>query len=405
MKPALEGVKVLDFTWVVVGPLATEILAQYGAEVIRIESMQRMDQSRAAPPFKDQMALPDTSGLFAMYNANKQSLSVNLKDPKGIDVAKRLIGWADIMVDNFRPGQMARWGLDYENARQINPQIIAISSSALGQTGPHAQRPGYGQLLGSLCGFNFITGWPDREPIELYAAYVDFVAGPFIAATAVAALDYRQRTGQGVFVDLAQNEAALHFMTPLILDYSANKRVMQRVGNRCSYAAPHGAYRCRGEDRWCVIAVYTDTEWEDFCNVVGNPQLVQDPKFATLLDRKRNEDELDSLIQIWTSNFAAEEVEMKLQSVGIEALLVKNPQDSIDDLQFEHREHFVWHNHPVIGRYFYCQPGFRLNKTPSQNRSPSPALGQDTESICREGLGMSDKEFIELADKVFFTDV
>jgi len=153
-----------------------------------------------------------------------------------------------------------------------------------------------------------------------------------------------------------------------------------------------------------VIAVYTDTDWEDFCNVVGNPQLTRDPKFATLPGRKRNEDELDSLIQAWTSNLAAEEVEMKLQSVGIEALLVKNPQDSIDDLQFKHREHFVWHNHPIIGRYFYCQPGFRLNKTPSQYRSPSPSLGQDTESICREILGMSDKEFVELADRVFFTD-
>jgi len=297
---------------------------------------------------------------------------------------------------------MQKWGLDYEELKKIRPDIVMISLSNQGQTGPHARHPGIGYQLTALAGFGHITGWPDRGPAVPYGAYTDYIAPRFAAAALIAALDYRRRTGMGQYLDLSQYEAAIHFLSPLVLDFTANGHIAQRAGNRCSYAAPHGAYQCRGEDRWCAIAVFTDEEWQGFGHALGNPEWTDDPKFANLRGRKENEDELDSLVSQWTCDLTAEEVMTRMQEAGVPSGVVATCQDLFEDPQLEYRHHFWWLEHPEIGRHAYSGTAFRLSKTPAKGRTAAPCLGEHNEYVYTKILGMSDQEFLELlAEGVF----
>ncbi|MFC1954037.1 CoA transferase, partial [Chloroflexota bacterium] len=294
-KKMLAGIKVADFTQVFTGPLTTKTLADYGAEVIRIEGKTRHDSERTARPFKDDIVGLNRGGSFNQYSTGKLSIALNLTRPKGIEVAKRFVAWADIVIENFAGGTMERMGLGYEELRRVKPDIIMISSCMMGQTGPYAKLPGFGAQLTSLSGFSNIAGWPDREPPYL-GTYTDYIAPHFHVLIVLAALDYRRRTGEGQYIDISQYENGIHFIAPLVLDCAVNQRVQYRTGNRHPYAAPHGAYRCRGKDRWCAIAVLTDDDWQSFCKVIGNAPWAGDTKFGTLLARKKNEDELEELI-------------------------------------------------------------------------------------------------------------
>ncbi len=326
-----EGVKVADFTWAIAGPFTTKYLADHGAEVIHIESIRHIDVLRVAPPYKDRQPGVNRSAYGANPHRNKYGIALNLSLPKGIEVAKRIIRWADIVAENFVPGTMKKWGLDYEELKMINPSVIMTSLSNQGQTGPYADHSGIGYQLTALAGFGHITGWPDRGPTVPYGAYTDYIAPRFAATALIAALDYRRRTGKGQYLDLSQYEAAIHFLSPLVLDFTVNKRVAGRPGNRCSYAAPHGVYPCCGDDRWCAIAVFSDEDWQGFCRALGNPDWIQAPRFATLKDRKEHEDELDSLIAEWTSGFSAHEVMTKMQEAGVAAGVVNNCEDLFED--------------------------------------------------------------------------
>ncbi|MDO8671624.1 MAG: CoA transferase, partial [Dehalococcoidia bacterium] len=228
---ALEGIKVLDFSWVIVGPYATRCMADYGAEVIRVESSTRPDTCRTLPPFKDHEIAIDNSGLYPNYNANKYGISLNLNHPKGRDIAKRLSDRADVVVESFTAGLMKRWGLAYEDIVQFNPSVIMVSLTMQGQTGPHHLHPGYGSTLQALTGFNHFLGWTDRPPCLPGVPYTDFVAPPFAVAAILAALAYRQRTGKGQYIDLSQYETGVHFLETAILDYTVNGRQQQRMGN------------------------------------------------------------------------------------------------------------------------------------------------------------------------------
>ncbi len=395
-KKLLEGVKVADFCWVFVGPQTTKILADCGAEVFKIESRSRLDLWRTLFPFKDNIVGPNRSGNFNQFNTSKHSVTLNLAHPKGLEVAKRLVAWADVVVENFAGGVMARMGLGYEELKKVKPDIIMLSSCMMGQTGPFATQPGFGHMLTSLAGFNQIAGWPDRRPAGLQA-YTDYIAPLFNVFTILAALDYRRRTGKGQYLDMSQYEGGVHFMAPLLLDYNVNRRVANRMGNHSTYAAPHGIYRCRGEDRWCAIAVYTDKEWESFCQVIGNPAWSNDPKFANLLARKENEEELDRLIDEWTTNHSPEEVMSMMQAAGVSAGVLQAAEELLEhDPQLRHR-HFFWElDHPEIGKYHALRPPFVLSKASYELRS-APLLGEHTEYALKEILGMSDEEVAELA--------
>lgn len=397
-----EGLKVADFSWVAVGPLITRYLADHGATVVKVESSVRVDICRTTPPFKDEIPGVNHTGWPLEWTRNKYSMTLNFKHPKGIEIARRLVSWADVVTESFAPGVAGRMGLSYEDVRKINPSIVMLSTSMQGQTGPHAPHPGYGIQLTALSGFVHLTGWPDRGPVELYGAYTDFITPRFGIVALVAALNYRRRTGKGQYIDLSQYECSMHFLAPLILDYIVNDRIWNRVGNRSCCAAPHGAYHCRGNDRWCVIAVFTDEEWASFCEVIGNPALTEDQRFSTLLMRLSNVEELDRLVESWTIKHSPEEVMSLMQEAGIAAGVVETGEDLHRDPQLKHRQHFQILDHPDMGRCTHSSLAFKLSKTPSKLRMSAPLLGQHNEYVCANILQMSDEEFVELLQQGVF---
>ncbi len=394
-KKLLEGVKVIDFSWALVGPRTAKMLGAYGAEVLRLESSVRPEQQRMMGPFKDGIRGFDRSGSFCDWNTSKRSASLNLATPKGVELAKRFVAWADIVIETYAGGSIKRMGLGYEVLKKVKPDIIMLSSCAMGQTGPHSTQLGYGDPLSGLAGFNYIAGWPDREPASV-GTYTDDIAPHFNLLTILAALDYRRRTGKGQYLDMSQFENGVYFMAPLILDHVVNKRVASRMGNRLPYAAPHNAYRCRGEDRWCAIAIFTDGEWESFGKVIGNPAWTDSPKFNTLLARKENEEELDRLVEEWTINHSPEEVMSMMQAAGVAAGVVQTNVDLVEhDPQLKHL-HFYWElDHPEVGKHHVAAPAFVLSKSPCEVRR-APLLGEDNEYALKDILGLSDDEIAQL---------
>lgn len=393
---ALEGVKIVDFSWVLAGPLITKYLAGHGATVIHIESSKRLDNARTSAPHKPGLPKVNASGLFAFYNSNKYSFTLDLNHPEGIRIAKKLITWGDVVVENFSKGTMEKWGLAYEDLTRINPGIIMLRSTMQGQTGPRAGDRGQGYILIGLSGFTHLTGWPDRGPTPPFGAYTDFIAPTFGVTALIAALDYQRRTGKGQCIDLSQYEAGVHFSAAAILDRAVNGREGDRVGNLCAYAAPHGAYRCRGDDRWCAIAVFSDPEWEAFCEAIDNPEWTKDSRFTTLPGRKQNEIELNRLVEQWTVNLSAEEVMNAMQSRGVAAGVLQTAEDLLNDPQLKHRNSFWWLDHSELGTFPHAGQPFKLSKTPAQARLPSPCQGEHTAMVCKEILGISDEEFVEL---------
>ena len=385
-KNILDGIRVVDFTWHLTGPLTTKALSDSGAEVIRVESRKRPDIQRVGARV----------GSFSQYNTGKLGITLNVATPKGLELCKRLIATADIVVENFAGGAMERMGLGYETLKKLKPDLIMCSSCMQGQTGPHARHPGSGHKLTSLAGFSHITGWPDREPGYI-GAYTDFVAPRFNIIAILAALEYRRRTGKGQYLDMSQYENSVHFLAALALDYSVNKRVLGRIGNQCEYAAPHNAYRCRGEDRWCAIAVFTDEEWQNFCRVIGNPTWTRESRFKTLMGRKDAEADLDRHIEAWTVQRGAEEVMVSMQNAGVAAGVVETGEDILDhDPQFKHRHTFTELDHPDGGKYrTQAGPHFLLSKTPFEIKR-APRLGEHNELVFKGMLGLSDDEFASL---------
>ncbi|MDP2919654.1 MAG: CoA transferase [Dehalococcoidia bacterium] len=392
----LEGIKIADFCWAYVGPITTKLLADFGAEVIKIEGRTRPDVERAAvPPFKDNIPGFNRDGHFNEVNTSKMSLAVNLAKPKGTELVKKLAAWADIVIDNFAGGAMQRMGLGYDVLRQINPRVIMMSSAMMGQSGPYLKLRGFGQHLTALTGFNQITGYEDRGPAFL-GYYTDFISPHINQMALLGALEYRRRTGKGMYIDAAQIESCMHFLTPVLLDYAVNGTIASPMGNRHREAAPHGAYRCKGNDRWCVIAVFSDEEWKSFCRVSEHPELANDSRFRILAIRKQNEDELDSLVERWTLTCTPEEVMNLLQKAGVPAGII---QDSVDlyerDPQMKHRNFYQVLDHPEVGKHRAVAPAFRMSKTNFEVRR-APLLGEHNEYVMKNILHVPDDEIAEL---------
>ena len=397
-KQIFEGVKILDFTWVGVGPITVKFLADHGAFAIHVESHTRPETLRMSPPFKDGIPGVDRAAFMADYNSSKYGISLDLNKEKGRELAKRfLLEWEpDIMAESYTPKAMENWGLDYEHVREIRPDIIYYSACQQGHFGPHRMFAGYGMMAAALGGYAHITGWPDRPPAIPYGAYTDFIS-PFYGTIAVAAaLDYRRKTGKGQYLDLSQLECGAQLMAPALMDYALTGREICRMGNRHPAAVPHGIYPCRGVERWCSIAVFTDEEWKAFCSVIGNPDLAQDPKFQTLMGRKQNEDELDQLVGEWTKDYPPEQVMGMMQDAGVPAGVVQSMEDMFADPQVKHRDFFVLLNHSGIGPHHYDGLTFKLSKTPGELRMPAPCLGEHNDYVYKEILGLSDDEIADL---------
>ena len=395
-KQALAGIKIADFSWIQVAPLVTKEFAHHGATVVKVESSTKTDMQRTLPPMAGSIQGVNRSGCFCAANDGKYSIALDLRQPRGLEIAKRLIAWSDIVVENFMPGAMKRMGLGYEELQKIKEDIIMLSISMFGQTGRYAKKAGFGTQLTSTVGFAELTGWPDREPITLPTALPDQLAPWYGVCAVLGALDHRRRTGKGSYIEISMFETGLTFLSEAVLDYTVNGRVWSRNGNRCSYAAPHGVYPCQGDNRWCAIAVFNDKEWEALCRVMGEPEWTKLDSFATFLGRKENEGELDRLVGEWTINFTAEEVMKRCQEAGIAAGVVESNKDFFDDPQLKDRHHFWMLEHPEMGITPYDAPSYKLSKTSAQPGMPAPCLGEHNEYVCTEILNMSDEEFIEL---------
>ncbi len=396
-KLPLEGVNVLDFTWTGVGPNSVNYLAFYGATIVKLESQKRPDALRTLGPFKDGTPHLEHSYYFAFAQpAKKYDITLNLDHPKGMEIVKKLVAWADVVADSFAGGTMEKWGLDYDNLKKIKPDIIMLRTCMHGHTGPLAKQHGQGFILTALSGIDSIISWPDRPPAGLYGAFTDHVAPLFNAVSLIAALDYRRRTGKGVYIDQSQHESVLHWVIPLLLDYSTNHKLPKINGNHLDYAVPHNIYPCQGNDRWCAIAVFNDDEWTKFCQVIENRALAKDPKYATLLSRKENEAELDAIVEQWTIKHTAEEVMNLMQAAGVAAGIVANSKDQAEDPQLVHYQFFEKQYHPEIGELpIYHGPLFKLSKTPHV-LGPPPMLGEYNEYVYTKLLGLSDEEFLQL---------
>ena len=401
-KQALEGLKVADFSWFISGPLVAKFLGDCGAEIIHIESSTRPDNMRSTLPLKDNIPGINRSAAFARYNSSKYGVSLNLGNPKGVEIARRIVAWADVVVENFSSGTMERLGLGYDELRKANPRIIMVSMPMFGHSGPLAKHPGLGSQLADLIGFGNLAGYPDRPPVSPPGAYTDFISPYYAVSAVMAALDYRHRTGKGQYVEVSQYEAGIQFVAPLVMDRFVHGREPARCGNRSPDVAPHGVFRCRGEERWCAIAAFTEDEWCSLCEAMGMPDLAYDPRFVTVIARLHNREELDELIEKWTAEHTAEEVMTVLQEAGVAAGVVSNGRDVGEDPHLNARGFYRELDHPEIGRQRYLMPPFRLSRTPGEPSMPAPCLGQHNEYVYQQILGMSDEEFVRLLNEGVF---
>ncbi len=401
-KQAFEGINVVEFAAFAAGPGVGKHLADFGATVVRVESRTAPDGFRTHyPPYPDNKPGINRSGCFALFNNNKLDVTLDLKSPQSADIVKKIAVWADVVIENMTPGTVKKLGVDYETLRQFRPDIIMLSTCNQGQTGPHAKHPGFGSHLSSLSGFTNLIGFPDGLPNILYGPYIDYIGVGFGFISIVAALDYRRRTGKGQYIDNAQYENGLQFMASALLDYECNGRIASRMGNRSPEVAPHGAYPCQGEDKWCVLSVSTEDEWRQLCEVMGRPGLTDDPRFVDMESRKRNEDALDAIIGAWTKNFEVQEIVDKLCAAGLKSAPVNTMQDLFSDPQLRHRDFWQALDHPEMGRHHYEDSPFKLSKTPSNLNRPAPLLGEHNDYFYKTLLGISEEEYERLvADAV-----
>jgi len=390
----LEGIRVISFATGAVIPEFGKTLGEFGADVIKIESRENPDFVRTIGP--DMNNIPG----FNESNRSQRSFGVNLKTEKGKELVRRLIKTADIVGENFRGGAVRSLGFDYEDVRQIKPDIIYISSQGFGRGSPYSEYQAYGPMLAAASGVLYLWAHPDDPyPVGANVPLPDHMASKQAVFAVLAALDYRRRTGKGQFIDMCQVEVAASLIGEYYLDYSINKRVAKAVGNRTPYAAPHNCYRCKGQDQWCAISVFTNDEWQRFCAAIGNPDWTKDAKFADTVSRLRNVDELDRLVEAWTIEHEPTEVMNTLQAAGVAAGMAQRAADTINDPHVKQTKALIELDHPVAGRRLYTNIPFRMSNTTLPPSRPAPLLGQHTDEICRELLGMSADEIQSLKEE------
>ena len=383
---ALEGVRILDFTWVVAGPVATRILADQGAEVIKIERRDSLDLGTRRGGF--------TGNLFR----GKESTVINMADPRGHEIARQLVAVSDVVIDNFSARVMRNWGMDYASLRQIKPDLIAVSMSGFGHTGPQKDYVSYGPTLQALSGYTLLMRHPGKEPAGWGYSYADMAGGYAGALAVLMAVWHRRRTGQGQFIDLSQFEAISSLVGPALLDVLVNNATIGPCGNRSQEApaAPHGVYRCAGSDRWCAITVCTQDEWQRFCRVLGDPAWTKDRRFATPASRLEHHDVLDRHVEDWTQQQTPEEVMTLLQQARVAAGVVANGEDLDRDPQLRARGYWARVPTPEGEEVVLDGPSVKLSTTPGYIAASGPLLGEHTDAVLQRLLGYSPAHIAQL---------
>ncbi|TAK47227.1 MAG: CoA transferase [Xanthobacteraceae bacterium] len=390
---ALAGVKVAEFGAYAAGPHIGKMLATFGATVVHVESRSRPDGFRTEyPPFKDGKPGLDRGGCFAIFNDSKRAVTLDLKNDAGVNLARRLISWSDIVIENMRPEVMSRLNLGYDVARKLNPGVVMISSCNMGQTGPRAHTPGFGSQLSALAGFCGLTGSSDGPPQLLYGPYIDFIASSLGAAAVLAGLDRQRRTGQGARIDLAQYESGLMFIAGSLLEYYTSGAETERARNSDPHVAPHDAFPCR-DGRWLVISCWSDREFHQLAKILGRSELDEDPNFVTVDARKANEKALSTIIGEWSSSQDASEAAAQLQAMRVHAYPVNTIADLFHDPQLLYRRIWRRRRHGAIGDIACYFSAFDLSDTPGDVTGAAPLLGADNEYVFCELLGLSGEQY------------
>jgi len=396
---ALEGVRIADFCWLWAGAYATGLLAFLGAEVIKIESMARLDPSRIMTlTIGQSFEGADHSPIFNSINLNKLSVRLNLKKPQAVQLAKKIVRVSDVASENMRPGAMDKLGLGYEALKEVKPDIVMLSSSAFGAEGPLRRYGGYAPSFACYSGLAQLTGYRDGPPNPMTGS-TDLMSATTSAFAIMAALNHRQQTGRGQHIDLSSVESIAVFTGDAIMEYVMNGRIQTRNGNHDRIMAPHNCYRCKGDDKWISIAVSTDEEWKDLCDAAGHPEWANHEKFADGYSRRKNEEELDRLIGEWTINYTSYEVMEILQAAGVAAVPSLSNEEILNDRHFRERGLAVEVEHPAMGKQVVLGPPWRLSETPAGVEKAAPVIGEQNEYIFGELLGMPSQEIKGLMEE------
>ena len=363
-----------------------------GAEVIKIESEAKLDLARYYPPFKGSIESPDRAMWFAQMHRNSLSVTLNLREAKGVELAKRIVAISDIAAENFRAGVADRLGLGYEDLVKVNPQVVMASLSGFGAYGPRSRWVTYGMHVSNISGLMSTVGYPESEPVSDWVEMPDPSGGVAGASAVLAALHYRLKTGKGQHIDLSEEETAIGFQPEKLMDYAMNGREAEKMGNRRPGMAPHGVYRCAGDDEWVSIAVGGEVEWGRFCSAIGREELARDPRFATVSARKENEDALDEIVEEWTRQHSKSEVMRVLQGSGVGAVVTFTNADLYHDEHLAARGFFTWDEHPVQGRAKMPAQPWRMSGTPLSMTRPGPRMGEHNGYVLEELLGLNRGE-------------
>jgi len=386
----LEGIRVIELATAWAGPVATRLLADMGAEVIKIENPDRPDFSRGWPPFAEGVRGTDRSGYFAIYNRGKKDCALDLKNREELEAVKRLVKISDILIENFAPGVMDRLGLGYSELSKIKPDFIMVSLSGFGATGPDRDALAFGPILEPYAGISSLLGYPEDPPLPCGMAVSDHTAAIAAAIAAMVALHHRNKTGEGQHIDLSEVESLLVCMPEAIMEFTMNRREPVPMGNRDEVMVPHGCYRCKGEDKWIAIAVSNDEEWQNLCQDMNIPKLAEDERFNDGFRRWKNRIELDKIIADWASMQAHIELMHKLQAANITAGPVYSGEELYNDPHLRAREFFVEINHPEVGRRELPGVFAKLSETPGAIRGYDPLLGEHTDWVLHELLASDD---------------
>jgi crotonobetainyl-CoA:carnitine CoA-transferase CaiB-like acyl-CoA transferase len=398
MTAPLDGIKVLDLSWVMVGPASARYLADSGADVIKLESSKRIDPVRTLGPFKDGKTGAERSVSYHNLNAGKRCITLDIRHPKGREITLRLGAWADVVVESFTPGVLDILKLGYSEFSRVNPRVIMASTSLLGQTGPDGKgTSGVGTMGAAMSGATFQIGWPDRAPEGPFGPWTDAVTPRFIVASILAALHRRARTGRGCYIDVAQAEAGIQFMMPAYFQGAASGTPPERRGVAGSpVRAVQGLYPCSGEDRWIAIDASRPDDWEALRGVAGGA--LRDAKFDRIVERMRNRQELDRLLAEWTCVQDAAALESRLETAGVPAHVVSHADDLLADDDLRHAAHFKAIEDAVIGAAVIEGPRFALTRTQLPATGRGPRIGEHTAEVLARVLGMSDTEIAELRE-------
>jgi benzylsuccinate CoA-transferase BbsF subunit len=400
----LAGLRVLDFCWIGAGAFVTRILADLGAEVIKVESQSHPDNLRLSGPHQPGAKALESSGYFASRNTSKKSIALNMSHPRAREIALRLAARCSIVSNNFRPGVMEKWGLGYDQVAAANPSVIYLAMPMQGSSGPHRDYIGFGSTIAALCGLTTMAGRPGRAPIGTGTHYPDHVPNPGHALVAVlAAVLHRARTGEGQRIELAQIESTVNMLGPSVLAWSATGALPRIDGNRRAGAVPRGVFPCAGEDAWCAIEVNDDRQWQGLAAALGSPQWMREDALATLAGREARQDAIEARLAQETRRLPPAELVERLQAQGVPAAKVASSADVTDDPQLRARGY--WHSvaHAEMGSVLVNLPPFRRVGEERVPPGPPPLLGEHTIEVASELLGFDAAECRHLIDdKVFY---